>query len=44
MHVGHEDSPQLAHPQFAAQELVLGCLAAVKQPELGTLGQPQRYR
>ena len=30
MHVGDEDAPQLAHPQFAAQELVLGAFTAVE--------------
>ncbi len=44
VHVGDEDPAQLAHPQFAAQELVLGGLAAVEQPELAALGQPQRHR
>jgi len=35
--------PQLAHPQLAAQELVLGALTAVEQPELRALRQAQRH-
>ena len=43
VHVGDEDPPQLGDPQLAAQELVLGGLAAVEQPELGPLGQAQGH-
>ena len=43
VHVGHEHPPQLAHPQLAAQELVLGALAAVEQPQLRPLGQAQGH-
>ena len=43
VHVGHEHPPQLAHPQVTAQELVLGALAAVEQPELRPLGQAQGH-
>jgi hypothetical protein len=44
MHMGHEDAAQLRHPQIAAQELVLGGFAAVEQPQLRPLGQPQGQR
>ena len=43
VHVGDENPPQLAHPQVAAQKLVLGALAAVEQPQLAALGQTQRH-
>lgn len=44
MHVGDKNPPQLTDPQFAAQKLVLSTLATIEEPDLGSLGQTQRYR
>ena len=44
VHVGDEDPTQLADPQLTAQELMLGALAAIKQPDLRPLRQAQGHR
>ena len=43
VHVGNKDAAELGHPQLAPQELVLGGFAAVEQPQLGALRQPEGH-
>jgi hypothetical protein len=38
MHVGDKNTTYLANSQFAAQELMLGSFATIKQPDLCPLG------
>jgi hypothetical protein len=43
VHVGDKNAGELGEFELAAQKLVLGSFSAVKEPEFGPLGQPQRH-
>ena len=41
MHVGDENTADLAGAQVAAEKLLLGAFATVKEPNFGALGQTE---